>query len=72
MQLKWIFKLINKVFKIVFNEFCLGQELRGKLLRGMGEEERTMPSFDSIDPNSIWRRKKHNIVNIGKIDELGR
>ena len=25
-----------------------------------------------LDPDSLWRRKRHSVVNIGRIDELGR
>jgi len=48
-------------------------DLQGKVLRGMGEEERAMAvAVDSIDPEAIWRRKTRSVVNIGRVDGLGR
>ena len=29
-------------------------------------------SLDSIDPDSLWKRKNHAMVNIAKVDGLGR
>ena len=33
--------------------------------------DRTL-SVDSLDPDSLWRRKTSGVVNIGSVDHLGR
>ena len=40
---------------------------------GQYSEDRSL-SLDSMsyDPDSIWRRRQHRVINIGEIDHLGR